>query len=243
MTKGPSEVLPHERFIHGEFERCSAQARTTLALFESDAPVEKLQEAADLLSEAYSRLLKSLPSGVEGGDAQRHLWFIRHFLGKGQPESCKKDVRDIVDADLPALLRAFDVWASGMGQYDERLRLKVLPLLEQQQYDSAIRAAFVHLKARLVYAFKLPRTLDGEKLYNRVLGSGGPLTGALDGSERESLRAMIGALHRLFRHVHAHDEVASEWYEVETALVGVNFLLRRVESALGHTRSTPRIPD
>jgi len=221
-------VLPHERSIREEFKAARSVAAATRALFEAGAPVEELERARGRLSEAYDRLRSKLPPGVEGGNVGRHLGFMDMFLRRREPQSCKQDAVDIEQADLPALEQAFEAWCAGLGQYDEQLRAEVVPLLEHQEYDSAVRKAFVHLKARLVTWFGLPRRLDGERLFATVFGQDGPLAAVMEGSERERLRVLLGSLYALFRHEHAHDDVRTDWYQVETVLVVVNYVLKRI---------------
>jgi len=222
-------LLPHERSIKAEFRAARDIAAATRALFDADAPVPELQAAYGRLKDAYLRLKAKLPPGVDGGNADRHLGFMEMFLQRAEPQNCRQDAVDIEQHDILALEQAFENWSAGLGQYDELLRSKVVPLLERQEYDSAIRKAFVHLKARLVTEFRLSRELDGDRLYGRVFGRDGPLTAVMDGSERESLRALLCALFTLFRHEYAHDDVKTQWHEVETVLVVINYVLIRVQ--------------
>lgn len=225
-------LLPHERSIKEKFKAALDAASSARALFDAGVPLEDLTAAHARLKVAYRSLKAVLPAGVQGGGAERHLGFMDTYLRRGQPQHCRQDAVDIEQSDLPALERAFEEWCAGLGQYDEGLRVRVLPPLENQQYDSAVRRAFVHLKARLVAKFGLPRRLDGARLYNTVLGSTGPMAHVMDGTERENLRALLCALHALFRNQHAHDDVNTQWCEMETVLVVINFALKRIEVSM-----------
>jgi hypothetical protein len=212
-----------------EFDRLQSLAGSLNSLFESAAPVDVLRAKRAEVDDAVAKTRQMLPWPVDSGKLGQHLSFMELYLGRGDAASCAIDAKNICEDDVPGWKKAFLNTSMEVQHYDKDLAEAISPLLVTRQYDSAVRKAFVLLSARLRAQFGVSGDVDGTRLYNKVFGPDGPLADRVDGDEREALRNMLGNLSSLFRHEHAHDDVDTEWHEVETVLVVINYALRRIQ--------------
>ena len=223
-------LLLYESKVRGEFDRTRALAQRLRQKFNSKKvkPAELLQDRA-LLKDAYEQLARSLPAEVTGGNVDRHLHFMEYYLLRDDIATASKDSHDICELDLPELEDAFRQRCASLKHYDSALADKVKGLLLDAHLDSALRAAFVLLKERLVTAFQAPPDLDGSRLVNELFGGKGRLAGMIPDSDREAMRNLLDGLYGVARNALAHSNENVEWYEAEAILSMVNWALRRIE--------------
>ena len=222
-------MLLYEYQVRDEFRRVHALAKRIHAKFESGAEPQDLLHDAPILEAAYAQLQKLLPKGVSGGNFNRHLSFMKTYLGRGDKNSCRGDINDICNFDIPALEQAFQDWCASRNHYDSELQEKISPLFLERQLDSAVRKGFVILKERLVKNFDLPASLDGRDLVNQVFGQRGCLAEKIPEPERESMRNLLNGIFGVFRNLYDHKDVEPEWHEVEATLSLINWALKRID--------------
>jgi hypothetical protein len=160
-------MLLYEYQIRDEIERLRAYAGNLLLKFEANAEPSELLRDTENLKMLYQNFNEMVPKEVRGtSNFSRHLWFMGKHLSDGSINACKGDISDICNHDLRLIEEAFRKWCKNQDHYDKELSLAISGLLIRQEFDSAIRKAFVILKSRLCRLFQAPEDLDGPALIN-----------------------------------------------------------------------------
>lgn len=222
-------MLLYEYQVRDEFERVRELARRLKEKFDSRASAADLMLDTRTLGAAYDQLDRMLPTEVQRGNFGRHLHFLELFLERGETDRCSADAQDIIAIDLPWLEQGFRQWATSLQHYDPEFANEIAPLLRDRHLDSAVRKAFVILKARLIARFGTPLDLDGRDLVNSVFGGRGLLAGQMPDSDRESMRNLLDGMYGIFRNRYGHQDVNPEWSEVDAILAMVNWGLKQIE--------------
>ena len=223
-------MLIYEYRIRDEFERVKNYAENLRAKFAAEASPEELLKDRDNLVSLLNNLKELLPEEVHGWiNLERHLAWMKDWLRKGKPDSCRGDIEDICLRDIPDLEKHFRDWCSNIIHYDQELVQEISGLLIRREYDSAIRKAFVILKSRLVTRFGADKTLDGADLVNRIFGTSGVLASKPDGGERQAMRDLLAGLYGVFRNKYGHQNIDAPWHETDAILSMINFILKRIE--------------
>jgi Protein of unknown function (Hypoth_ymh) len=217
------------------------------ALAELIAAVNRVTDAAgrrvpadeiELRVEAAIRAADRLDAlvGADRTHLRRHLWWLGRRHREGHPELSDVDVRDLHEHDLPDRIAAVIAWSDGL--LDPELVEAVLPSWQAQDYDSAVRSAFVQLERRLrdAAAINSAAGLTGRGLVSRLLpGDGtsdrwGPdgLMGRLTDGEQRGARELLNGAFALFRNATAHRSTAYTREEAEDVLHLVHLCLRLV---------------
>lgn len=223
-------MLLYELAVRDQLEHTRAIAARLWEKFEAETPADELLSDAELLQVTYEQLRRMVPASIKDNNFARHLAFTLRYLRQDEARNCKIDVMEINKYDLPAFERSFREWCASKEHYDPELAAKVTGLLTERQFDSAIRKAFVILKARLVATFGAPADLDGRDLVNAIFGSKGLTVGNIADGEREGMRSLLDGLYGLLRNPYGHNDLDAEWYELEAALSMVNWALRRLDT-------------
>lgn len=214
----------------------AAAAEQRVAFEEIDLRVTAALASADRL-EAIT--------GVQAASTRRHLGWIRHRHGEGQPELSDGDVRDLRQHDLPEVIDAIGRWVQ--HQIDPDLLAAIEGSWEAQQYDAAVRDAFVHVEERLrsVGGIDPREGLVGRRLVNRVLPGTGPsdrwtpdgFLGAMTDQEQGGAREILHGALALFRNATAHRVTAYSREEAQDVLHLVNLcirLIKKIQPVLAH---------
>jgi hypothetical protein len=223
-------MLPSEQWIVREIERVQDFAARLRSKFNAGAPPEELLIYAGNLTALVESLKTSLPKDMPAPTSlNRHLAWLDKRLREGKPDQCESDIVDICDRDLPALMQAFQEWQKNNTYRDQELFEKVAPLMDTQQYDSAVRKSFVILKERLVSRFGLAKNLDGVRLATAAFGPTGPLAGKVEAKELDALRTLTTAMYATFRNRYGHHDLKATSFETEAVVVMVNWLLKAID--------------
>jgi hypothetical protein len=230
-------VLLYEYKIRDQFESLRGYAERVRAAFDAKEPGPELLADARNLETLYDHLIGLLLQDVRGaGNCGRHIgWMIRR-LEENAPECCRQDIVDICERDISDLERAFRDWCQRFDHYDKELIDKVTDLMVRQEYDSAIRKAFVILKARLCSAFGEPVENDGLALVNRVFGKEGHPRLVLENTERQAMRDLLAGLYGVFRNRFAHTDSVASWHEADAIVSMVNYVLKQIPSMHGWSK-------
>lgn len=192
-----------------------------------DAP-ELLLEA-ESLAQRLNAVSDALPDPAMSGNSRRHLsWLVRE-LGKGRPRTCRQDVEDLVEHDIPGTIESIEKRAKELTYLDEKLTDAVLPLIKDRQFDSAICKAFLVLTARLRPTYGLPNGTDGEGLVNTVFGQGSKHHLTLDASQKLAHRNFMSGLYGVIRNKFSHGDHEATIAEFEAAHSSVNLCLKNIE--------------
>lgn len=166
-----------------------------------------------------------MPDGATTGNLRRHAGWMVHWLERKESGSCRQDIIDIVESDLPYAKAQVEKWSRELVYVDVELREQVLPLLRTKQFDSAIRKAFVILKSRLCAKFGLDEAEDGPRLINQIFGSGSPHMTELDAAQKQAYRDFFAGLFGLLRNKFAHNDAEPTLSELDTVLSSINLCL------------------
>ena len=228
-------------------------AATTLALSLGDC-VTALQVASDrrAIAEKYlpdlrtyeislrvaiDKLSEALPPEarkeiLEATNLKRHLGWIKYWLDRGSPSACAGDPIDILELDLPEVLKLFENWYEKQSPTDRTLGHRVQPYITAGQFRTALRDAWPLFKTRMVETFGLSDSLDGDKLVRKLFGSAGATAGLLPDHEREGYLNLFKGLYALSRNPVVHGDAPENPEESSAILALINSSLVRIEDAL-----------
>lgn len=199
-------------------------------MFEEEEPSELLQIQKVLVEEATNLLNISGLAWAECGNLARHLSFLDYYLTKNDKLGCGGDTKDILFLDLPATLRSILAKSSDDQHFDEELKSRVLPIVHDGHYDSAIRKVFILLSDRLRRAFGVEENIDGEDLINLVFGKkGGKIPVALDESKKTALRNLISGFYGVYRNRFAHHDVEPDLAQTRMIIEMANTIILDIE--------------
>jgi hypothetical protein len=218
-----------------EIESILAYAGIVREKFEAERPASELLLDAQALDARVENLATMLPDRIMAGGALRHTRWMLHWLGRGDVDSCRGDIVDIVEHDLPGTLKKVREWANGLAYVDADLRQDIAPLIRTRQFDSAIRKAFVVLKARLCARFGLDAKLDGVDLVNTLFGRNAPHFPDLDPALRQAYRDLFAGVFGVLRNRFAHGDDEADLVDLDAVITSVNLCLRLA----GDFRQTP----
>ncbi|MGB3294276.1 MAG: TIGR02391 family protein [Phormidesmis sp.] len=201
-----------------------------LELFDmfDDAESDELLRLYALLENDIERLMNV--SGLtwqQCGNLGRHLSFMRRYLEKSDENACSSDIHDIIFSDLPTGLRSLLQMSATESHFDPALNDAVLPLIQGEHYDSAIRKAFVVLTDRLRRGFGVSDNVDGEELVNFIFGKKVSLQ--IDDAKKKSYRNLISGFYGVYRNKYAHNDVAPTLAEAKAILEMVNNIISEIE--------------
>jgi len=208
-----------------EIAATAEYARIVRQKFEQGRPAEELLLDAKALHARAVSLDAMMPENADTGNLLRHTHFMVYWLGRDDIGSCAQDIVDIVDHDLPHCKAEVEKWSRELVYVDAELRDQVLPLLRTKQFDSAIRKAFVILKARLCAKFGLDEAQDGVPLINQIFGANSQHMTHLDPGEKQAYRDLFAGLFGLLRNKFAHNNVEPTLSELDTVLSSINLCL------------------
>ena len=202
-----------------------------------------LEHQAAELRGAVDKLMSALPTPVEavvrrGNGLFRHMGFINRYISTGRPGLCAQDVSDIIEFDIPGVLRSFDRWYESRSPVEPGLRESVTSLVSAGELDSALRRAWVYFKTRSVGLFGLPDDLDGHRLVDSLFSDRGKTVGILANSEREAYLNLFKGLYVLSRNQVGHNDVQPDPEEFEAVLALINSTLVKLEKARSQSTAT-----
>lgn len=201
--------------------------------FELEREPSELLLDAESLAQRLNEVIDRLPDSKMSGNSRRHLgWMVRE-LRKGDARSCRSDIDDLVNSDIPGIIEKIEKWAKDMAYMDEELRAAVVPLIRTRQFDSAIRKAFLILTERLRSTYSLPQGTDGEGLVNIVFGQNSPHHSSMEPSKKLAHRNFMSGIYGVIRNKFSHGDHEATIAELEAALSSVNLCLQIIEDLRG----------
>jgi hypothetical protein len=208
-----------------EIEGLTEYATIVREKFEQGRPANELLLDARALRSRVLNLHAMMPDGTSSGNLRRHSAWMVHWLERDDIRSCEQDIKDIVDFDLPYTKSQVEKWSRQLVYVDAELREQVLPLLRTKQFDSAIRKAFVILKARLCAKFNLAEADDGARLINQIFAANSPHLPVLEAGQKQAYRDLFAGLFGLLRNKFAHNDVEPSLSELDTVLSAISLCL------------------
>ncbi len=203
---------------------------------QAGAPIEEVELRVAAALSALGDLRATIDgAGIPAfGTTARHLGFIEFYHRKGHPDSYAGDIANLRDRDVPGVIRAVEDWSA--NNLDAGLVEAIQGSWNAQNYESAVRDAFVYLEAVLrVIADIDPATgLSGVQLATAVLGpksrTGSLPTdgflGAVTGGEREGAHELVMGALRLFRNATAHRRIEYTAAQADDVVHLVSLCLR-----------------
>ena len=215
--------------VLNEIESIRDYAKIIKKKFKQGRPSEELLLDAEALEKRMEYLFSILPDGVSTGNTKRHISFMKKFLIENQPNRCKQDIKEIIKYDLPAISQRIRDWANGLQYIDADLRKEIATLIKTNQFDSAIRKAFVVFKSRLCKRFDIEESIDGYDLVNRVFGASSPFFPDMPKKQRQAYRDLFAGLFGLSRNRYAHNNVAATLSELDMVVSSINYCLKLID--------------
>lgn len=214
--------------VQGEIDDILKYARLIREKFDAGRSASELLLDAKALDVRIQNLHAMLPEGTMIASTRRHASWLKYWLERNSLESCKSDIIDICERDLPEVSDAMREWSSRLVWVDADLRRDILPLIRFCQFDSAICKAFVVLKTRLCRKFSLDEKIDGEDLVNAIFGSKSPHLSQLSQGEKAAYRNLFAGMFGLLRNRFAHNDEQPDLSDLDTAIANINTCLRIV---------------
>ncbi len=216
-----------------ELRKLLDYAKNLQQKFEADrAPTDLLLDA-ESLSQRLTAVIEHLPDSSMSGNSRNHLHWLVYWLQKSEASSCRKDINDLVNTDIPGTIKKIEKWAKDMAYMDKELRDAVVPLIRIRQFDSAIRKAFLILTERLRSTYSLPKSTDGAGLVNMVFGQNSLHHASMDASKKLAHRNFMDGLYGVFRNKFIHENHPITIAELEASLSSVNLCLKIIEELKG----------
>jgi Protein of unknown function (Hypoth_ymh) len=220
--------------VHRELaELTSAVHRVTNAAIER-APSDEIELRVDAALSSAGRLEAMIGGQFYG--LRRHLGWLRKRHREGRPNLADSDVADLREHDLAEAIDAVEKWSHAL--LDPALVACVEGSWRAQQYDAAVREAFVFLEQRMrgVAAVSPAEGVVGRRLVTRLLPGSGPsdrwspdgFMGHLSDGEQGGARELLNGSLALFRNATAHRTTAYSREEAEDLVHLVNLCLRLV---------------
>ncbi len=197
--------------------------------FKQGRPSEELLLDVQSLQKRLEYLFSILPEEIDTGHTGRHVHFLFYYLEKDRQERCKGDIRDIVKFDLPEIATRVRTWANGLQYVDADLRREISTLIKTNQFDSAIRKAFVVFKTRLCNKFGLDHALDGDPLINQVFGEQSPYLSDMPVKQKKAYRSYFSGLFGLMRNRYAHEHIEATLSELDMVISSINYCLKLID--------------
>lgn len=218
--------------VHRELaELTSAVHRVTNAAVER-VPSDEIELRVDAALSSAGRLEAMIGSEFYG--LRRHLGWLRKRHSEGRPDLADGDVTDLRERDLAEAIDAVEKWTHAL--LDPALVASVEGSWRAQQYDAAVREAFVFLEQRIreVAAVSPAEGVVGRRLIARLLPGTGPsgrwspdgFMGQLSNGEQSGARELLNGALALFRNATAHRATAYSREEAEDLVHLVNLCLR-----------------
>jgi hypothetical protein len=208
-----------------EIEAITEYAAIVREKFNQGRPPAELLLDARALRLRVENLQAMMPEGTDTGNLRRHSGWMIYWLEREAPNSCTQDIENIVDFDLPHTKAEVQKWSRQLMYVDAELRAQVLPLLRTKQFDSAIRKAFVILKARLCAKFGLAEIEDGARLINQIFAANSPHLPDMEAGQKQAYRDLFAGLFGLLRNKFAHNDAEPTLSELDTVLSTINLCL------------------
>jgi hypothetical protein len=142
---------------------------------EAGAPTEEVDLRAHTVRATLDSLQDKLDVAPGPFDVMaRHVYFIAYYHRKGQPEYFAKDVADLTESDLPAVIKAVE--EGSLSGLDAGLVAAVGESWDAQHYRGAVRDGFVDLEdvLREVGAIDPVMGMSPDKLVTATLGPSVP---------------------------------------------------------------------
>jgi hypothetical protein len=222
--------------VHRELVALIGAVNRLIAAATQRAPIEEIELRVAIARLSMDKL--ELMTGSTFGNMGRHLyWLERNHRGRS-PASSDGDITDLRDHDLPAAVAAVTAWTSRL--LDTGLVAAITRSWEAQDYDGAIRDAFIELEARMkalasagpdeaLFGRRLVKRLfDPAQLPASALGAHG-FMGELTKNEVEAARDLVGGGVGLFRNATAHRVVPYTRDEASDIVHLVNVCLRIID--------------
>lgn len=216
-----------------ELRKLLDYAKNLQQKFELGREPSELLLDAESLSQRLTGVIKQLPELGMSGNSYRHLSWMLRELGKNDARSCKSDIDDLVNNDIPGTIERIEKWAKDMAYMDAELRDAVTPLIRSRQFDSAIRKAFLILTERLRSRYALPKDRDGEDLVNVVFGKDSSHHLSMESGKKLAHRNFMSGLYGVIRNKFSHGDHEATLAELEAALSSVNLCLQIIEELKG----------
>ena len=195
--------------------------------------LSNLQSQFAVLQDAANKLLSALPAEIRSQQNTRHgllrhIYWIRIWLDKGQPEECAGDPLDIAEDDLPRLLSKFDQWYERQSPVDQEFADRIGRFVADGELNTAVREAWVIFKTRMVERYELSQDLDGHRLADELFGPNGKAAPILEYRERQGYLNLFKGLYTLSRNPVAHNDVAPSPRETDAVLALIDSALGRL---------------
>lgn len=222
-------MLIYVQEVVGELRNLRDYATMIRTKFDAGRDPSELLLDAESLAQRLNALIESLPDPNMSGNCRRHLsWLVRE-LRNSSPSTCRQDIEDLVEHDIPETIERVERWAKEMTYLDEELCDAVVPLIKARQFDSAIRKAFLVLTERLRLTYSLPKGTDGEGLVNIVFGQSSKYHATLDAGQKLAQRNFMSGLYRVIRNKFSRGDHEASIAELEAALSSVNLCHKNIE--------------
>ena len=213
----------------GELRKLRDYAENLRKKFDQEREPDELLLDAESLDQRLRLIISNLPDAAMSGNSRRHLSWLVGELRKGSKRTCRQDIDDLADNDIPSTIDALEKWCAKMEHLDSELRDAIVPLIRTMQFDSAIRKAFVVLTERFRAIYGFSNSKDGEDLVNQVFGKDSIFHTTLEATKKASYRNYYAGIFGVIRNKFAHGDHDARVSELEAAVASVNLGLEILE--------------
>ena len=165
----------------------------------------------------------------DAGGLVRHVRWIDYWLREGNPRRCMREPVDILQHDLPDVIRLFDDWHARQCPADIQLTERLNRFIEMGELNAASREAWAIFKTRMVSRFGISEDLDGHQLLDRLFGNRGAASNVLPDRVRRGYLDLFKGLYSLYRNPTIHNDLDPNPSEFDAVIALVHAALIRIE--------------
>lgn len=182
--------------------------------FENNESIEKMKGRLEVFNSVYEELESKTDKELfSKSNLSRHVSFLNRYLNQDLPQNCESDINNICETDIEQFRKTY--LEKRKSEYiDFELENNIKLLIESDQFDSAVRKAFLTLTERLRSKYKISKDKDGLELISLIFGKNGIST--IDIHEKESIRNLLSGLYGVFRNDFMHNLINKKKTEVST---------------------------
>lgn len=162
------------------------------------------------------------------GDFYRHLGFIvKH------PKIWQGNYEDIINADFPAIRKSVIDFLNSLNYLHPVLQTNCIFSFENESHSETIRNAFIAFKEYTIKKFKLPPSLDGQRLCDALFSQNG--LAKIQTEKANEFNIFAKALFGYFRNKNAHYHTEIAEFEAETVMMSLNLMLQYIDNSQKET--------
>ncbi|HEX9758413.1 MAG TPA: TIGR02391 family protein [Nitrospiria bacterium] len=191
----------------------------------------------DLLEKTFLPIIKYFPQNktvIERVEAfNRHLWFVKRYIGTDRHKLVPHNLRDIVEFDIPIIRNEFKNHIMANPSIHPRFREECGDLIAVGEFDSVIRKGFVIIRELAKRRFPLLEgsQIDGINLMQKLFDNNSGLIRVHTEKDKQGgFRDIAKGLYAWARNDEMHNLRDRPVYEIECIMMLINQIMFSIDN-------------